>query len=140
MQDTMISERTAARFDRQAMAELFAAAEHAEAETWKPQPGDKLGGRVVRDEQRTTKLETAARVLTLERYPDGAEVALWAFHTALARELDEHDVKVGDLLAVHYLGTGTTKDGHPFHRYKVAAKRVTNESAAADPIGEAAPF
>jgi hypothetical protein len=74
----------------------------ANAEAWRPQPGDKLIGAVVDLGSRTTEYGTYA-IVTL-RTEAGDEVAVHAFHAVLAREFQKRPPRLGERLGIKYLG------------------------------------
>lgn len=98
--------------------------------TWRPDREDDcphaIGGRVVRVGRVTFGDDSYERVELLDY--DGETVwEVIARHAALARQLDEVDVGVGDELAVKFLGSGSTKEGRFVFRYKVLVDRPRGE-------------
>ena len=88
------------------------------AEAWRPEPGEKLIGRVT---------EIGAREGAYGTYPivtvkqdDGSELALHAFHTVAMNELAAAKPQVGEQVAILYRGQLKAADGKSsYHAYKV---------------------
>jgi hypothetical protein len=97
-----------------------------ESVTWRPNPGDRLIGRVV-------ELDTASSaygdypLVVVESDEDNTEYAIHAFRTVLKSELAKRKPKVGDRLAIRYDGK---LPGKSYEGYKVAVEYAEPERAA----------
>ena len=111
------------------------------ADSWKPEPGDVIAGRVVRHEKRMTKRDEEKKVIVLEVPPDGRHVSVWRLHTVLDQELAKAAPEPGDVIVIRYAGTATGKaSGNEFHSYTVAVRRAAAVAGeAAEPAGEVKP-
>jgi hypothetical protein len=82
---------------------------------WQPEVDVPLEGNVTAISEREGKYGSY-KIYVLEN--DGGEVAVHAFHSVLANELEA--VEVGDQVEITYLGKRPTKSGDKtFHAYKV---------------------
>ncbi len=96
----------------------------SEATNWTPrqepdQPRHIVGAVVRIDKTDDVGYGEAALVVLRER--DGHEWIVRTFGTVLKREWDAAKARVGDVVAIHYLGERQTKGGTTFHNWKVSA-------------------
>lgn len=111
-----------------------------DAEPWKPDEGDFVIG-VVLDVQ-TREGEYGDYLLVTLETDDGREVEVHGFHTTLRNELMKLDPRVGDELAVRYLGKKTSATGASYYAYRVVIERGgdspmvgTTPAVDAGPVG-----
>lgn len=88
-------------------------------EAWKPEPGDKIAGKVIGVTQSPDFGYGPYPIVTLN--VDGTERAVHAFHHVLRTELARRRPRVGDDLEIVYQGQRKPKSGtnNPFHAYRV---------------------
>ncbi len=93
--------------------------EQEQVEGWRPTEGQELIGTLVRVNERTTE-NGSYKVYTVQE-PDGERLALHAFHKVLKDRLEEDPPRLGDEIAVRYLGL---KQGESFsyHNYRVVVE------------------
>lgn len=91
-----------------------------EVTAWRPEPGDKIYGKVVDISQNQGDYEPYP-LLEIET-PDGAMVAIHAFHTVLKSELAKKHPVAGDSIGIKYLGKTAGKD---YEGYRVIIDRAT---------------
>lgn len=89
------------------------------AAAWRPDVDDKLVGEVVALSERDGGYGNYP-ILTLRR-DDGEELAVHAMHYVLSSELAKLRPKIGDRLAIKYLGKIAPKTGAPYHAYRVVS-------------------
>jgi hypothetical protein len=88
------------------------------APAWRPDPGDKIEGEVVAIAERAGEYDPYP-IVTVRR-SDGEEFAIHAFHTVLAGEFAKLQLKLGDKIAVKYLGKKQNRAGNgSYHAYRV---------------------
>lgn len=87
-----------------------------DAEGWKPQPGDKVVGKILEISQRDGDYGPY-KVVTIEK-ADGVPIAIHAFHSVLAGRLEDQKPGLGDIIGVKYEGK---KQGakNTYDNYKV---------------------
>jgi hypothetical protein len=94
--------------------------------SWVPSESDpSIVGEFLRLEQGTTAFGPA-RIVVLKT-KDGNERSLWLFHSVLKNEFNRVRPKVGELVAVRYLGKKQGAAGQKYESYRVIAQR--DESA-----------
>lgn len=71
-------------------------------ESWRPKPGDKLVGRLVRYHKATGRFGPCWTAV-LEREPDGAPLAVWLQHAVLVDRFKSLQPKVGERVAIKRL-------------------------------------
>lgn len=88
-------------------------------EAWRPDPGEKIAGKVVAVVMGPDMGYGSYPIVTLET--SGGERAIHAFHTVLRTELARRRPRVGDPLEVTYQGKRSPKsgNGNDFHVYRV---------------------
>jgi hypothetical protein len=87
------------------------------AAAWRPDAGDKLAGEVVAIGERQGQYDPYP-IVTLRR-DDGEEFAIHAFHTVLGAQLAALRPKLGDRIAVKYIGKTQNKAGTgEYHGYR----------------------
>lgn len=93
------------------------------AEAWRPEPGDKIAGRVLAIAMGPDMGYGPYPIVTLDSA--GTEYAIHAFHQILRTELARRRPKVGDEIEVTYQGKRSPKsgNGNPFHVYRVIGGR-----------------
>jgi hypothetical protein len=90
------------------------------APAWRPAVDDKLTGEVVALSERDGGYGTYP-IITLKR-DDGDELAVHAMHTVLSAQLAELRPKVGDRIAIKYLGKIANKAGTgSYHGYRAVS-------------------
>lgn len=90
--------------------------------SWVPSEADpSIVGEFRRLEQGTTAYGPA-RIVVL-RTKDGAERSVWLFHAVLKNEFSRVRPKVGELVAIRYLGKKQGAAGQSYEAYKVVAQR-----------------
>lgn len=78
-------------------------------------------------------------IVTIEA-SDGAKWRVTGYQSVLRKEIEEKDVRVGDLFAVKYFGKKMTAKGDgEYHHFKVAT-RAGQRRPAADAGGKPIPF
>ena len=89
------------------------------AEAWRPDPGDKIKGRVLAVTMGPDMGYGQYPIVTLD--VDGQERAVHAFHTVLRTELARRRPRPGDDLEITYQGKRSPKsgNGNDFHVYRV---------------------
>lgn len=89
-------------------------------EAWKPEPGDKIAGKVLEVSLSPDFGYGPYPIVTLD--VAGTERAVHAFHHVLRTELARRKPSRGDELEITYLGKRAPKsgNGNPFHVYRVA--------------------
>lgn len=90
-------------------------------DSWKPEPGDILAGKLVRISARDAGHGPYPIIEVEDR--DGERLAFHGFHTVFRSEFEDQDPSVGDLIAVRYEGV---PDGKRYHAYTVKVKRADN--------------
>jgi hypothetical protein len=124
---------------RAELAEAEAALDGDEQEyapAWKPQPGEALIGRVVRIEREVETRYAPADVFTIETR-GGDRHAVWGTRTVLRNELRDADPKVGEHVAIEYLGLRESAAGTNYHAYRLAVDRP--EKRGDLPVAEPVP-
>lgn len=89
------------------------------AEPWKPNPGDKVVGKLVKVSYIEGK-EFAGYPLYELQTDDGTLVEVHAFHQVLQNEIHRQNVTEGDRLGIKYLGKA---DGKKYENYRVLVER-----------------
>ncbi len=84
------------------------------APAWRPNPGDKLIGRVI--ELREREGQYGRYPIVTVRTAAGDELAVHAFHEVLSTELAQVAPAVGDEIGIKYLGKHPERD---YHQYRV---------------------
>jgi hypothetical protein len=103
-----------------------------EPAVWDPEPGDTLAGVVV---SRSTRSSDYGSYPVVE-IDDGDEVVEFrAYRTVARREVERHDVGIGDVIAVKYLGEITGTDS-TYHGYRIATDRDATAPAVEEPSEE----
>ncbi len=69
------------------------------------------------------------------RDQDNKEWGIWTLQTVLRNEL-VGKAEPGDFVAVHYIGEGTTQEGRPVTRYRVALDKAPEESRTLEEPGD----
>jgi hypothetical protein len=110
-------------------------------ESWIPSAEDPLlVGEFVRLERgRTSYGESPIVVLRTE---DGQERAVWLLHAVLRNELGRLRPRVGEAVAIHYLGRKTSGAGQTYEAYRVEVDRIEEAAdwdAVAGDAGEEPP-
>lgn len=90
-----------------------------EVTAWRPEPGDKIYGKVVDISENQGEYEPYP-LLEIET-ADGAMVAVHAFHTVLKSELAKKRPSPGDSIGIKYLGKTAGKD---YEGYRVIIDRA----------------
>ena len=88
-------------------------------ESWRPEPGDRLAGKVVEIDERDGGFGPYP-VVTIET-EDGTEVTAHLFHTVARRELARQRPEVGDRIAIKYFGR---RGDANYESYRVAVEKV----------------
>jgi hypothetical protein len=99
---------------------LAAALDRDFAPAWRPEPGDKLIGRVVELGERTTEYGTYP-IVTVQT-DEGERFAAHAIHTVLASQLAGKRPKVGERIGIVYRGK-VKGDEREYHSYRVEVER-----------------
>lgn len=86
----------------------------AVTEAWRPEPGEKLVGRVV--ELSEILGQYGVYPLVVLRTKDGSERAVHCFHSVIKAEIGRQKPAVGDMIAIKFLGK---IDGKDYESYKV---------------------
>ena len=90
--------------------------------SWVPSESDPtIVGEFLRLEQGTTAFGPA-RIVVI-RTKDGAERSIWLFHTVLRNEFSRVRPRVGELVAIRYLGKKQGAQGQAYEAYRVVAQR-----------------
>jgi len=90
--------------------------------SWVPSESDpSIVGEFRRLEQGTTAYGPA-RIVVI-RTKDGAERSIWLFHAVLKNEFSRVRPKVGELVAIRYLGKKQGAAGQSYEAYRVIAQR-----------------
>ena len=89
-------------------------------EGWRPEPGDKIVGRLVRFAVSKTAYGPR-RIAVLEREPDGAPRAVWLLHGSLKAQFRKLTPQAGDRVGIKRLPD--SEDGQ-YKRYKVVIDRA----------------
>jgi hypothetical protein len=90
--------------------------------SWVPSEADpSIVGEFLRLEQGTTAYGPA-RIVVLKT-KDGSERSVWLFHTVLRNEFARVRPKVGELVAVRYLGKKQGAQGQAYESYRVVSQR-----------------
>jgi hypothetical protein len=98
-----------------------------ETKGWKPDPGDKIVGRIVDVGERDSDYGGSYPVLTVRPEPDeGVDIAVHGFHTVLKNELAKLEPRVEERIAIKYLGT----HAKGYENYRV---RLDRHAAAQTP-------
>lgn len=74
------------------------------AEGWKPEPGDKLIGKVIALDQRDDAYSDGTYPIVTIRTDDDKELAWHGFHAVARAELAKQRPKVGERIGVKYVG------------------------------------
>lgn len=112
--------------------ELLARLDRDPAPGWRPSPGDAVAGQVVEVTSGTSDYSDAYPIVVL-RKADGNEIAVHCFHSVLRREVAKRGVRVGDTMAVRFLGRHQSKTGgsaYDAYRMVVEQSRANAELAA----------
>ncbi len=97
-------------------------------EPWKPEPGDKIVGKVVSVTTLESKFGGSYPLVELVT-DDDVEFAFHAFHTVAKSELARLKPKPGDTLGVKYLGRDDKVD---YERYRILIERAEPSSESVD--------
>ncbi len=90
--------------------------------SWVPSESDPtIVGEFLRLEQGTTAYGPARIVVV--RTKDGTEKSVWLFHAVLKNEFSRVRPKVGELVALRYLGKKQGAQGQNYEAYRVVAQR-----------------
>ena len=93
------------------------------APAWKQQVGEKIVGELTAVDERLGYNDEPYPIITL-RQGDGSERAVHAFHSVLRNELAKLNPRLGETIAIKYLGEVAKEGGHGrYHHYKVAIDR-----------------
>lgn len=100
-------------------------------QSWRPNVGGELFGRLTAVETRRTKQSDAERVAILET-ESGERVAAWLFYRVLGDEWDQAQPSIGELVLLERLPDGVSKGhGGQYRRYRVTVDWP--DEAAPDP-------
>jgi len=83
-------------------------------------PNDGVEGIVVSVDKRVNDNNPEGYPVITLRQANGEDIAIHGFTTVLQRELEERNLRAGDLLAVIYDGKKTAGSGRQFHAFRVA--------------------
>jgi hypothetical protein len=113
---------------------LQAKAEEPAPESWRPEPGDKIMGRVIRYEKGTTQGWGDAPIVVLESLrTQGRLISVWMFHTTLVNEFKKQRPKVGEALMLEYHGKVEAKgEGQPYHSWRLVIDRANGGGLSLD--------
>jgi len=99
------------------------------AEAWRPEPGDKLVGRIIDiDERDSAYSEVPYPIVTVET-DDGQEMAFHAFHTVARNELAKQRPVIGNRIGIAYHGR---PEGKSYEAYRVIVERADSQPKAID--------
>jgi hypothetical protein len=104
----------------------------AEMETWSPQPGETLVGRIVGYISRVTK-RGPARLAVVEREDGSGRIQVWITAIVLKSAFEEQKPRAGDRVGIRYNGRHETKS---YHLYSLVVDR--DEQQSAQPYAKAA--
>lgn len=110
--------------------ELAERLEEEYAEAWRPEPGEKLIGRVV--SLRTWSGPFGAYPIVVVEQTNGVQRSVHAFRQVLATELAAIRPEVGERIGIKYEGRVTDASGPDYHSYRVVADRPSKPVDWAD--------
>lgn len=91
------------------------------AEAWRPEPGDELIGTVTALDQRDG-FDGRAYPIVVVTDSDGVALSFHAFHTVAKAELAKLSPRIGERIAIQYLGVKRDDAGQSrYHRYAIRA-------------------
>lgn len=93
--------------------------------SWKPEPGESIGGRVLTIVSNTGK-EGDSSLAEIET-ENSERMGVW-LSTVLMREFEQQKVAPGDVVGIKYFGKKTSKAGHEYNAYGI----VIIESAGSE--------
>ena len=117
------------------------AAFDADAEPWKPEPGDQVVGRAVEWTEGTSQYGTK-RILILEELDSGRRIGVRLDYAVLAQELEQRDPQIGDTVVIRRNEDRSGARGI-YRHYKVAvipsdvAKTEPELEFVSEPVAEA---
>jgi hypothetical protein len=88
---------------------------------WKPEPGDKIEGVITGLSEREGNFGTYP-IVTI-RQDNGEEIAAHCYHAVLAAKFAELRVKVGERVALKYMGQVAKAGGGTYHSYRAVVDR-----------------
>jgi hypothetical protein len=97
-------------------------------EAWKPEPGDKILGRVLSISVIESKFGGSYPLVELVT-DDDTEIAVHGFHTVLKSELARVKPRPGDMLGIKFFGKDDKVD---YLRYRVLLERAEPSSESVD--------
>jgi hypothetical protein len=114
---------------------------YAPAWRWE-QPGDGVEGVVVHTDTRINDNNPDGYPIVTVRQADGTDLAIHGYTTVLKNEINERDIRPGDVFAAIYDGKKTSGSGRQFHSFRVAhepGKGAPVPAPAAAPAATAVP-
>lgn len=94
---------------------------YAPAWRWE-NPGDGVEGIVVTIDKRVTENHPQGYPIVTLRQRNGEDIAVHALVTVLLNEVQDRNLRVGDLFAAIYDGKKTSSGGRQFHAFRVATE------------------
>lgn len=105
---------------------LVARADEPLPESWKPEPGQRIVGRVRRYEKGTTQGWGDAAICVVESLRNPGRLAsVWIFHTTLSNAFQKQRPKVGEVILLEYRGKVESQgQGQPYHDWRLVVDRA----------------
>lgn len=101
------------------------------AEAWRPEPGDKLVGRVVEISERQSEYDDGPYPIVTVETDEGEQFAFHGFHTVAKSELAKQRPRVDERIGIAYHGKHADRG---YERYRVIVERE-NSGPDWDTIG-----
>lgn len=97
-----------------------------EFQSWKPDPGDEIVGKLLEVERSRENEYGTYPILHLDTGA-GGEVSVHAFHQVLRSGIARKRPKIGDELTIKYLGTakGSGAGARSYHNYRVSGGQAS---------------
>ena len=97
------------------------ASQHQHIENWKPLAGDMIAGELMGWNKFVHRVYGDQIAMLL--MDEAGAVTSVLLNTYLKIGLKAHDVKVGDLVCVTFIGKGTSKAGNPYNQYLLTVEK-----------------
>ena len=118
---------------------LDRARQQSEAVFWKPtQKGDGIEGRIVRIVRDAGRFNSTFHHVETDH--DGVQIVAASPTTVLGQRLADHQLEVGDKVAVLFLGEETGKSGQVFKNWSIASEKPLIKPQGQTPSDDEIPF